>query len=110
MQLLVASHLFKVVPIFRKCSIKIHLYSEGCEGRKGRRGDREKKWNNEKMASFRHFEPHTLLPDFLPPLHRHSVHLKCPVVVSMLLETENVQQSLIGVFLKTILQFNILLY
>lgn len=96
MQLLVAGHLFIIVPIIRECSIKIHLYLEWCEGRKDQRRDREKKWNNEKMASFHHFEPHTLLPDFLLPLHRHLVHLKRPVVVSMLLETENIQQSLRG--------------
>lgn len=78
--------IFKVITIFRKCLIKLQLYLEVCEGRKDQHWDC-KKWS--------HFEGHILLPDSLLPLQRH-VQLKCPVVVAMLLETGDVQQSLIG--------------
>lgn len=63
----------------------MHLYLEVCECKKDQCCDCEKKkWNNEKKAFFQgyrsYYEPHIVLPDFLPP-HTRLVPLKS---VSML--------------------------
>lgn len=68
---------------------KLQLYLEGCEDRRDQLCDREKGINNGKMV-----------PDFPLPLHGRSVQFQCQIVVSMLLQMENIHLALVEAYFK----------